>query len=100
MPPNAAIPMADTGESGDLAGSQTTEGRDGGTPAVTVNPREGTAQALADAVMSALRAGDLIAAHAASKALEAFVGVLGGSTQQVVPNIGAERRSRDGKSSR
>ena len=48
------------GGSGDWAGSQTTQGRGGEMPAVAFNLREGTAQAVADAVKSALRAGDLI----------------------------------------
>ena len=100
MPPSAATLEAGTGESDDLGGFGATQGRDEGTTAVAVNPREGTAQALVNAVMAALHAGDLVAAHAAARALEAFVGALVGSTQQEVPDIGAERRSRDGKSSR
>lgn len=100
MPPNAATSEAGTGVSGDLDGFGASEGRDEETEETPVNPRADTAQALANAVMSALRAGDLVAAHAASKALEAFVGALGGSAPQVVSDIGTERRSRDGKSSR
>jgi hypothetical protein len=87
MPPNAATREADAGVLGDLDGFGMTKGREAGTPAVAVNPREGTAQ-LANAIMSALRAGDLVAAHAAFKALEAFVGALGGSTQQVCQTLG------------
>ncbi len=70
--------------------------RDGGTISVSVNPREGTAKFLANAVVLALKAGDLVAAQAAAKALEAFVEALGKAEPHAVPDIRAERRSREG----
>jgi len=76
MPPNAATPVADTGGSGDLEGFGVTKGREVGTPGVASNPREATARALTEAVMSALGSGDLVAVLAATRALEAFVQTL------------------------
>lgn len=100
MPPNAATSGAGSGVLGDLDGFGASQGRDEGTISVSVNPREGTAHFLADAVVLALKSGDLVAAQAAAKALEAFVKALGKAEPHVVPDIGAERRSRDCKTQR
>jgi hypothetical protein len=54
MPPNAAISTADTRESGDLDGFDVTKGREAGTRGVASNPREATARAMTEAVLSAL----------------------------------------------
>jgi hypothetical protein len=97
MPPNAATSAADTGGWGELERFGASQGRDGGTISVSVNPREGTAQLLADTVVLALRAGDLVAAQAAAKALEAFVETLGNADAHTVSDVRAERRCRDGE---
>ena len=68
-----------------------------GTEGTPVNPRVGTGQALADAVVLALRSGDLVAARAAARALETFVEVLSDSERHAVSDIGAKRRNREGK---
>jgi hypothetical protein len=68
-----------------------------GTEGTPVNPRVGTGQALADAVILALRSGDLVAARAAARALETFVEVLSDSERHAVSDIGAKRRNREGK---
>ena len=77
MPPNAATSEPDAGGWGDLEGFGVTKGREAGTPGVASNPREATARALTEAVLSALSSGDLVAALAATRALEAFVQTLG-----------------------
>ena len=97
MPRNAATPEPGSGVSGDLGRFGASQGRDGGTTAVAANPREGTAQVLADAVMLALRSGDLVAARAAAKSLDVFVDALGSHTLPAVPDIGAARRIRGNK---
>jgi hypothetical protein len=98
MPPNAATSLADTGGWGNWDGFGVTKGRDEGTPRVPTNPREGTARFLADAAVLALRSGDLVAAHTAAKALEAFVEALGNADAHTVSDIRAERRSRGSNS--
>ncbi len=97
MPPNAATPEPGAGVLGDLDGFGASQGRNEGTISVSVNPREGTAQFLADAVVLALKSGDLVAAQAAAKALEVFVEALGKAEPHAVRYIRAERRSRDGE---
>ena len=99
MPPNAATPEPDAGVLGDLDGFGASQGRDEGTISVSVNPRQGTAQFLADAVVLALSSGDLVAAQAVAKALEAFVEALGKAEPHPVPDIRAELRTR-GKETR
>ena len=79
-----------------MEGFGATKGRDEGTQVATSNPRADTAKALADGVMTALRSGDLVAARAAAKALEAFVDALSNLKPQPVPDIRFERRNRDG----
>jgi hypothetical protein len=97
MSPNPATPEPGAGVSGDFGGFHVSQGRDEGTRSGTANPRNDTAKALADAVVLALRSGDLVAARAAAKALEAFVDALCSSERQTVADMQDARRNRDAK---
>ena len=94
MPPNAATPEPDAGVLGDLDGFGMTKGREAGTPGLASNPREATARALTETVLSALSSGDLVAALAATRVLEAFVQMLGNLEPQRVPDLRTERAHR------
>jgi hypothetical protein len=63
------------------------------------SPRHATVQALTDAVLSALRGGDMVAARAAARALSAFVDELGDSVLpqqgETVQDLARARRRRE-----
>ena len=95
MRQKAATSEPDAGVSRELDGFGASKGRDEGTLGVAVNPRERTVQVLADAVLLALRSGDLVAARATATALEVFVEALGNAEPHTVEDIGVVRRNRD-----
>ena len=76
----------------------TTEGRAGDDSSPPFNPRHDPAQALADAVLHGLRAGDLVAARAAARALSVLVEALTDSSAagraESVQDLGAARKRR------
>ena len=80
-----------------LGGFGVARGQAGDRSAPTLNPREAAARALADAVVQALRSGDLGAARAAARALGTLVDELAAVEPGRVADLSGERKARGSK---